>query len=840
MFLQLRFCVFSVFFLISSLTVLNAQISSLLKDSKDQAEDMFNDLGYHASIPMYQSKENLSVDQMRKIATAYRLNHDTENAEIWYKQFIQKSSLEDDLLYYAQALLSNNKPQEAKVYFQKYHDAIGEADVRGIAFVNAIDAGVKHTECIVNNEAKINSDHLDFSPAYYHDKVVFVSTREVKQLGGETKDNWINDHFMALFVAEKQDNELVNPVVFAPELNTPYHEGPLSFSKNGDKVFFTRNIFNKGKRTEDKNGVMRLNIFTSSLEANGKWADAIPLNFNKIESDEAHPSISKDGQTLYFASNRAGGFGGMDIYKTTLQNGKWSKPQNLGDKINTSGNEAFPYIHSSGRLYFASDGHGGLGGMDIFSTTMQNEKPENIGTPFNSPKDDFGFIINDDLNEGYFSSARDGGNGKDDIYSFTLDKSLTPEIVMPVCIYIESGDNRIANEKIKITQVVGENDLIAEPSMLGHKSNLDGFLIQLQATDIKGKYTLAFVDPAANNSGDVRYAEDQKSETIYVTDEKGKVSFAGIANAKYKVEMLSDKYEIEPHIIIVPASQDLVEEICFEADFKKSKNVGTVSLVGQSINKKYGNMLPEVKLSLINLCTGEESETISDKDGKFDFGCVPCGCEFKVTGVKKHFNQSHTFASTLNLACDKVACEKDNQVVVNIEMTPENTFGTPQEADVVASFRGTPLKEGAVIELRNIYYDFDQSFIRSDATEDLNHVVELMNKYPTMEIELGSHTDARGSNQYNSKLSQQRANEARKYIVAKGIDNRRITAKGYGETLLRNKCADYIECSESDHQYNRRTEIKILKMHQDVPVHYIGNAPSSIDKANPNRRFSWK
>jgi len=153
---------------------------------------------------------------------------------------------------------------------------------------------------------------------------------------------------------------------------------------------------------------------------------------------------------------------------------------------------------------------------------------------------------------------------------------------------------------------------------------------------------------------------------------------------------------------------------------------------------------------------------------------------------------------------------------------------------------GGVLVAGALIELQNIYYDFDQHYIRDDAKDDLNHIVALMREYPGMEIELGSHTDARAPIAYNKALAQRRAEAARQYIVAQGIDNRRIIARGFGESQLRNRCADFVDCSEEEHQYNRRTEVRIIKVGEDVDVHYKDEGPETIDPADPKRKYIWK
>ncbi len=388
-----------------------------------KVDQLYQDLAYKETINFYASKDQLSLEDMERIANSYRLNHDTENAALWYGQVIEQSSDPVNHLYYAQALQSNGKYGKAKKHFLKYNELLGDDnDLRGVQLATAIDRmneWKNEEDILLQPETKINSPNLDFSPSYYKDGIVFVSSRKTSN---KKKYKWTGEHFMNLFYATAdEDGKLSEVTSFSKMINSKYHEGPVAFSKSYDKIFFTRNDHVKGKVRTNKKGVMKLGIFTAM--SNGEnWTDPKPVSFNTTEHEECHPSLSADGSHLYFASDRPGGFGGMDIYVSTFDGGKWGTPTNLGPTINTPGNDVFPFIHDDGTLYFASDGWGGLGGLDIFKSA-QNEgahwtTSENLGTPYNSRKDDFGFVMNVLGTEGYLNSSRDGGSGKDDIYSF--------------------------------------------------------------------------------------------------------------------------------------------------------------------------------------------------------------------------------------------------------------------------------------------------------------------------------------------------------------------------------------------------------------------------------------
>lgn len=286
----------------------------------------------------------------------------------------------------------------------------------------------KNTESVfgivdVGNLKAINSEDLDYCASLVGDGVIFTSTRQHHQTNAEAKKrkNW-KKKLSTLFYAELgADGKLDRPRPLEGDVNDRHHEGSASFTKSGDKMFFNRNAASKNKK-----GVIHLKIF-SATRAEGVWGDVKELPFNGDDFSTCHPAISADGQRLYFASNRKGGFGGMDIYVSHFKRGKWSEPINLGPVINSSGNEVFPFISENDILYFSSDAQGGLGGLDIFRSkkhTADSERTwrhkQNLGKPFNSDEDDFAFYINDENSAGLFTSSRTGGKGRDDIYFWQL------------------------------------------------------------------------------------------------------------------------------------------------------------------------------------------------------------------------------------------------------------------------------------------------------------------------------------------------------------------------------------------------------------------------------------
>lgn len=829
------------------------------------AEKLYNDYGYKASLEHFQSASALETDDLIKIANSYRLNHDTENAELWYSQVVEQSENPLYQLYYAQALHSNRNYKEAKKYYLAYDASLGaegNADRRGQLLAEAVDQihEFKHTSTQIQNEDLVNTDKLDFSPTFYKEGVVFVSTRRAHSDKSKGLDSWIDDNFMSLFYAQTQSDKISLESVeeFSHDINTKFHEGPVTFSKDGKRIFFTRNNYNKGKRKNDDKGVMKLKIYTSTFHDDA-WGDAQEMNWSTDQYEECHPTLSADARTLYFSSDRKGGYGGMDLYKSEFKGGQWSNPINLGESINTAGNEVFPFIHDDGTLYFASNGWGGLGGLDIFKSAIAIEqewhKAENIGTPFNSNKDDFGFILNVPRTKGYLTSAREGGAGQDDIYSFLLPADgFSKKSKIKVCAFRANDNLRLENVEVTVTeQLIPQNGKMT-------KNEEGEFVFKVSPTAVKDEYNFSLKLKQQNNT-----QEGLSKPRSFTTNKDGQFVMNAQANRLYNFVAKKDGFVLAEESYSTNGKYDFSDtEFCIPIPLEAVPNPEKVNtsnclvLEGSVVNKKYGNKIPKANVTMVDLCTGEEYVVDTDKDGNFSFPCIPCGCEFALKGEKKNFN-----FGTDNVSSMKMPCDKAGIVTAEIPMVP-NLSGNPKMAapsptPMAANPPNPPVNNaktspiytrpnttttynvGAVIELKNIYYDFLKFNIRNDAEPDLIKVVKLMKKFPSMHVELGSHTDSRGTDKFNNYLSRKRANAARDYIVKKGISGNRITAVGYGEKQLRNHCENFQECSEDDHQYNRRTEIKITKLDKSgLDVRYIDNAPEKIDRANPKRKFVWE
>jgi len=371
----------------------------------------------------------------KRLGNAYYFNADFVKAAKWYEAlFLMNKNQDPEYLYrYSQTLKSVGEYEKASKMLDQFSKATGN-DLRAKLYekhknyLEEIKANSGRFNIV---DAGVNSEYSDYGSSFLGDKLVFASARDT---GGVSKNvfKWNNQSFTNLYASKiGSDDNLEAPKRFGNKINSKFHEATPVFTKDGKTMYFTRNNFLDGKRGKDSKSVTLLKMYKSTL-VDGQWTNITELPFNSDYYSVAHPALSLDEKTLYFASDMPGTLGQSDLFKVTINtNGTYSTPENLGAKINTEGRETFPAISAENELYFASDGRPGLGGLDIYVTRLdQNQnigEIQNIGAPANSPKDDFAFIIDSETRKGFFTSNRDGGKGFDDIYKFTETKKLICE-----------------------------------------------------------------------------------------------------------------------------------------------------------------------------------------------------------------------------------------------------------------------------------------------------------------------------------------------------------------------------------------------------------------------------
>ncbi len=406
----------------------NPNKSSLIK----KADSYFDKMWYAEAAELYEevlrkNEESHSFEIIQKTGDAHYFNTNMEKAVYWYDILYGKYENEmstDHLFKYAHSLKGTGKYARAKKLMRLYHRKTEKNEVRsdGYAENEMVLEGILGKE--MNFDIKnmsINSKYSDFSPMFLDsDKIVFASAKDSSIYTTRTY-KWNNQPYLDLYVAKinEESQDLTDAVKFSKKINSKYHEAAITFSPDNNTLYFTRN--NYGKRLKrDKKGINHLKIYKSK-KVDGEWTEAIELPFNSDDYSTGHPALSPDGKKLYFVSDMPGSIGETDIFVVdVLGDDLFSEPRNLGPTINTERKEMFPFVNDK-KLYFSSDGHTGLGGLDIYGASYDEDgfgKAINVGRPVNSNKDDISFIVNEETQKGFFASNREGGKGDDDIYSF--------------------------------------------------------------------------------------------------------------------------------------------------------------------------------------------------------------------------------------------------------------------------------------------------------------------------------------------------------------------------------------------------------------------------------------
>ena len=392
-----------------------AQTAALKK-----ANQLFKEEKYATAIPHYENAlaEKQSLASQTKLAFCYKMTNQIDKAVSIYSEIVQHERAKDKTyFYYAEALMSNGRYDEAKSWFKKYaalnpEDGSIKEKIAACDFAKTIPP---YFNFVAIKSFPQNSDVDDNSPVFWDGGIVFTSDRKGKIKFLDTKSGWTGRDYLQIYHSKQQaDGSFEKPKEYISKINgIRKNTGMASFQPDGSALFFTKNGIHLSRQN-----AYCLQIFQATSKDGKKWKKPKLLPFCSKEYNYMHPAISPDGKQLFFVSDRPKGMGGTDIYVSQKTKRGWEKPQNLGEKINTEGHEGFPFLHQNGKLYFCSKGHRGLGGFDIFVTTQDENgnwtTPVNLGQPINSPADDISIFIDKNEQKGLFTSSREGGD--DDIY----------------------------------------------------------------------------------------------------------------------------------------------------------------------------------------------------------------------------------------------------------------------------------------------------------------------------------------------------------------------------------------------------------------------------------------
>ncbi len=397
--------------------------SSLTAQNKDTkaADKLFNRYEYVAAAKEYQKLADSGKGDgyvYKQLADTYYNMFNTSNATIWYAKAVQTPQDAETYYRYAQMLKVNGKYEEANKQMNKFASMVPN-DLRAKAFKenpNYVPKILEKGENYIVKSLPLSSDKSDFGAVMYDNTLYFTSARN----GSRKNYGWNGEPFLDIYKSIMADSGTFSEPTTITELNSKFHDGPVTISADGNTMYFSSDSFREHLFEKDKANKLKLgrNNLYKATKTGDTWGNIKPLPFNSKDFSLSNPSLSRDGKTLYFSSNMPGSIGGVDIWKVSVNGNEYGKPENLGPKVNTEGDESFPFIADDNTtLYFASSGKQGLGGLDVYQIDLsKGADAVNMGKPINTEKDDFAFTFNKAKNIGFLSSNR---NGNDDIFSAT-------------------------------------------------------------------------------------------------------------------------------------------------------------------------------------------------------------------------------------------------------------------------------------------------------------------------------------------------------------------------------------------------------------------------------------
>jgi outer membrane protein OmpA-like peptidoglycan-associated protein/tetratricopeptide (TPR) repeat protein len=745
-----------ILFSISAMTVFGQRSGSgLLENRGDEA---FLDLRYVEAVRLYQealARDTANTLLKLKIADSYRMASQPERAKDWYDNAFKQDAAIPRVqkLNYAKVLIAMGLHEEAEKCLTAYQDEYG-ADPLVTAQLNGlVNAGLfeKNRSSFAVKAVDFNSSGMEFSPFPYQKGIVFVSSRPRKGSAQSEEESFLN----LFYTEEGEDGSFSTPVALTQGNNAVYHEGPAVFFDGEDKKIISRNLFVKKGRMKD-GSVNTLSLAQSSRGPSGAWSEPVAMAFASPEFSVAHPAISRDGTTLYFASNMPGTVGESDIFVSKLLNGAWSKPRNLGAKINTAGQELFPFLYNDSTLFFASTGHSGLGGLDLFYCNLGDKDltVTNFGAPVNSKADDFGIFLESGGSSGFFSSNRGGGAGADDIYYF--------EAIQPFA-RIQLYDS-LTRHPVKGAMLT----LLSDATVYGQtRSDLTG-AAEFRLSPLRD-YALEI------SAGGYKSAKVTLTPGIWPTNQFAqiKVYLTPLYHASEEAARLAIQTRQRTNLtnIISFSSTALDVDMATETT---GHTVDTASVAGGGdhgmpalniIAVEVVNDLPAVMLV--------KNDTIYDLTlvSEFTLANANLGVEIDIPrGAKRH-------------DYEKIIAEQ-------------------------VALQGYAIRKFLLI--RSFFFDSGKSWVRNDACAQLDKIIDVMLSYPRIKVQMTFHSDSRGTDSFNLDLSKARSEEVKSYLVRAGIKPQSILSRFVGEGQLLNDCGDLADCDELLHQTNRTVEFKFI------------------------------
>ena len=501
--------IYTILLLIAvSTTIVSAQNSKTKK-----ADNLYDRLAYTDAAQAYQKvlkKGTTDVYVFERLANCYYFINDTKKAEMYYKRVAKSKDANPEAIYnYAQTLKANGKFSDYNTWMKNFAK-LSPNDTRVKEFMKnpnyipkIMDDMARYT---ATNMEDINSEYADFGGIVYGKDFYFASGRNTSRKTYQ----WNEEPYLEIYKATNVGGTMKNAELLNGDVNTKYHESNAVISADGKRMYFDRNDYFEGDYDKSANGINQINLYyAENIDGKG-WSGVVSAPFNNNEYSTGHPALSQDGETLYFVSDMPGGKGGSDIYMVAINSdGSLGTPERLGDNINTEGKELFPYIDSNGTLYFSSNGHMGIGGLDVFYAEAQGDGFDvvnNLGKGVNSSADDFAYKYDPTSQSGYVSSNREGGMGSDDIYMVEA-VEIPCEVTIAVLVINENTNAAVAGARVDLYDTMGNR-------LSTKTSNVDGMVSFKAACDQAHEVQGVLAD-FESNASKVAPANDQKvSATI--------------------------------------------------------------------------------------------------------------------------------------------------------------------------------------------------------------------------------------------------------------------------------------------------------------------------------------
>lgn len=501
--------IYTILLLIAvSTTIVSAQNSKTKK-----ADNLYDRLAYTDAAQAYQKvlkRGTTDAYVFERLANCYYFINDTKKAEMYYKRVARSKDANPEAIYnYAQTLKANGKFSDYNTWMKNYAN-LRPNDTRVKEFMKnpnyipkIMDDMARYT---ATNMEDINSEYADFGGIVYGKDFYFASGRNTSRKTYQ----WNEEPYLEIYKATNVGGTMKNAELLSGDVNTKYHESNAVISADGKRMYFDRNDYFEGDYDKSENGINQINLYyAENIDGKG-WSGVVSVPFNNNEYSTGHPALSQDGKTLYFVSDMPGGKGGSDIYMVAINNdGSLGTPKRLGDNINTEGKELFPYLDSNGTLYFSSNGHMGIGGLDVFYAETQGDDfgpVNNLGNGVNSPADDFAYKYDPTTQSGYVSSNREGGLGSDDIYMVEA-VEIPCEVTIAVLVTNQNTNAAVAGARVDLYDTM-DNRLSTKTS------NIDGMVSFKAACDQAHELQAVLAD-YESGTAKVASANDQKvSATI--------------------------------------------------------------------------------------------------------------------------------------------------------------------------------------------------------------------------------------------------------------------------------------------------------------------------------------